>query len=72
MFFFISGFVEKNELEEKTEDCNTNTNNLGIDDALDKCSMGSSCVSPVSSQGGVYSVINFRPNVSFLLFLFII
>ena len=57
--FYSVAFLEKSESDETIPgDSNTNINNLGIDDALDKCSMGSSCVSPVSSQGGVYSVIH--------------
>lgn len=40
------------------EDLNKDVHNLGVDDNHDICSMGSrsSCISPVSSQGGVYSV----------------
>ena len=40
------------------EDLGKDVHNLGVDDGHDICSMGSrsSCISPVSSQGGVYSV----------------
>jgi hypothetical protein len=41
------------------KDTNLSLPNLLIDDGMDRCSIGSrsSCVSPVSSQGGVYTVI---------------
>jgi len=41
------------------KDTNLTLPNLINDDGMDRCSTGSrsSCVSPVSSQGGVYTVI---------------
>ncbi|XP_046443942.1 small G protein signaling modulator 1-like isoform X2 [Daphnia pulex] len=40
-----------------TKDTNLSLPNLIIDDGMDRCSIGSrsSCVSPVSSQGGIYT-----------------
>ena len=56
MFYLLIIKKEGEPVDTYIKDGNINLNNLGIDDGLDKCSMGSSCVSPVSSQGGIYSV----------------
>jgi len=54
----LAGGECKQQLEVVDSDLNKDVHNLGVDDGHDICSMGSrsSCISPASSQGGVYSM----------------